>query len=149
MDQKKLQTYVNQVKGERNNGWRDGHLSDRHRKWGLALPAVDLDFLLLEYDRGSPTALIEYKNQFAADQYPSHPSFIALTQLGNRAQLPVFVVRYAQDFSWWRIVPLNAFAKKICPERIEVDEKTFVFWLYELRGLKPPEEIFLGLETAI
>lgn len=136
------------VKGERT-GWRDGHLSDRHRKWGLGVPAVDLDFLLIEYDRGTPSAIIEYKLEFAQEQYPTHPSYLALSKLGDRAGLPVYVVRYAQNFAWWRVIPLNAVAKRALPERVEVNEKAFVTWLYQIRGLKVPEEIFQWLETAI
>jgi hypothetical protein len=136
------------VKPERT-GWRDGHLSERHRKWGLAVPAVDLDFLLIEYDKGRPSALIEYKSEFATPQFPSHPSYLALSQLGERADLPVFAVRYAQNFSWWKVTSLNLVAKKLFPARLEMNEREFVTWLYEIRGLKPPAEIFEWLETAI
>lgn len=129
--------------------WRDGHLSQRHRKWGLAVPAIDLDFILLEYDRGKPTAIIEYKGEHAAPQFPSHPSYLALSHLGEAAGLPVFVVRYAQDFSWWKISPLNNVAKRMLPERVEVNEQMFVTWLYNLRGLEPPKEIFKNLDVAI
>lgn len=136
------------TRGERT-GWRDGHLSERHRKWGVAVPAVDLDFLLIEYDRGQPTALIEYKSEFAGQQYPTHPSYMALSQLGDRAELPVFVVRYAQNFSWWRIIPLNRVAKQHLPERVEVNELLYVSWLYNLRGLQPPKDIFKLIEFSI
>lgn len=136
------------VKPERT-GWRDGHLSERHRKWGLAVPAVDLDFLLIEYDKGRPSALIEYKSEFATPQFPSHPSYLALSQLGERAGLPVFAVRYAQNFSWWKVTSLNIVAKKLFPARLDMNEREFVTWLYEIRGLKPPMEIFEWLDAAI
>lgn len=135
------------IKGERTS-WRDGHLSERHRKWGFGVPAQDIDFLLLELDRSKPTALIEYKSEFAGEQYPSHPSYLTLINLGDRADLPVFVVRYAQNFSWWKVIPLNSVAKKMLPERVEVNERLYVTWLYNLRNLTPPEEIFKGLEVA-
>lgn len=129
--------------------WRDLHLSQRHRLWGLAVPAVDLDFLLLEFDRGRPTALIEYKGEHAAAQFPSHPSYLALCNLGDRADVPVFAVRYAQDFSWWKVVSLNLPAKKLFPSRQEFTERQFVTWLYNIRGHQPPEEIFIAMETSI
>ena len=44
-----------------NTFWRDGALSLRHKKWGYDLPALDMDFLMIEYDHGIPVALIEYK----------------------------------------------------------------------------------------
>lgn len=145
-----MQTNANlpRVKPERT-GWRDGHLSDRHRKWGFGCPAQDIDFLLVEYSSNNPVALIEYKSEFAPEQYPTHPSYIALSRLGERAQLPFFVVRYAQDFSWWKIVPINSVAKMKVPERIEVNERLFVTWLWNLRGLEPPKEIFQFIEVAI
>jgi len=138
----------NAVKHERT-GWRDLHLSARHRKWGLAVPAVDLDFILLEYDKGKASAIIEYKGEWAQESYPSHPSYLALANLGDRAQLPVFVVRYAQDFTWWKIIPLNVVAKKMLPERVEVNEQMYVKWLYDIRSLPMPSEIFKLLESAI
>jgi hypothetical protein len=136
------------VKGERT-GWRDGHLSLRHRQWGFACPAMDLDFLMAEMNKGKAIALIEYKSEFSPEQFPSHPSYLALTDLGNRAGVPVFVVRYQQTFQWFRIIPLNPDALKILPERVEVNERLFVTWLWNLRGLNPPESIFKALESAI
>lgn len=137
-----------QLRGERTH-WRDENLSARHRLWGLAVPAVDLDFILLEYDKGTPTAIIEYKSSFAQEQWPSHPSYLALTALGDRAQLPVFVVRYSPTFNWWKIIPLNRYAKEKLPERVEVNELLYVSWLYNLRGLHPPTEILKLLDFAI
>lgn len=136
------------LRGERT-GWRDVNLSERHRKWGLAVPAVDLDFLLLEYDKGMPSALIEYKMELAPAQFPSHPSYRALSALGDRAALPVFVVRYAQNFSWWKIIPLNDAARKILPERSEVNEFTYVAWLHNIRGLPTPKDLFRLMEFAL
>lgn len=130
-------------------GWRDGHLSQRHRKWGLGAPAIDLDFLLLEYDRGRPTALIEYKGEHAPGQFPTHPSYLALCNLGDRAGVPVFGVRYAQDFSWWIVTALGNAAKRILPQRQKMTERQFVTWLYNIRGLQPPEEIFEAMETLV
>lgn len=147
LDQKNV-SVPQQVKVERT-GWRDLELSLRHRRWGVALPAWDIDFLLIEMDKRKPTALIEYKAWAAPQQFPTHPSYLALTELGNRADLPVFVVRYAQDFSWWRVVPLNPKAKMILPERVEINERLYVTWLYNIRGLQPPKEIFQLLDLAI
>lgn len=136
------------VKAERTK-WRDLHLSERHRKWGLAVPAIDLDFILLEYDRGRPSAIIEYKSEHSPAQFPSHPSYLALGYLGEKALVPVFAVRYAQDFSWWKVTALNNVAKRLTPNKTKIDEREFVTWLYNIRGLQPPEEIFEELEETI
>ena len=42
---------------------RDAWLSGRHRVWGSNVPAMDLDFILAEYDKCVPVALIDYKHQ--------------------------------------------------------------------------------------
>jgi hypothetical protein len=139
---------VPQVKQERTY-WRDERLSQRHRQWGLGLPAIDLDFILLEYDRGKPTALIEYKSELAAPQFPSHPSYLALSVIGDAAQIPVFVVRYTMNFTQWIVIPINEVAKRMHPNREEMTERGFVTFLYQLRGLKPSEQIFKLLEMAI
>lgn len=105
---------------------------------------------MIELDRSRAVGLLEYKMEMAPPQFASHPSYVALADLGNRADLPAFCVRYAQDFSWWTVIPLNGVAKKMVPDRITVDEKTFVRFLYQLRGIsEPPEAILKSLETAI
>lgn len=129
--------------------WRDQNLSERHRKWGIGCPAFDIDFLLVEMNRAKACAIIEYKGELAEAQFPTHPSYLALSDLGNKANVPVFAVRYAHNFSWFRLVPLNFVAKKLIPVRRMMSERQFVTFLYNLRGVQPPEEIFESLETAI
>lgn len=129
--------------------WRDQNLSQRHRQWGMGCPAIDIDFLLIEMDRAKVAAIVEYKGELAQPQLPSHPSYMALTDLGNRAEVPIFGVRYAHDFSWFRVVPLNHYAKLKLPERKMMNERQYVTLLYNLRGTQPPESIFTMLETAI
>lgn len=128
------------VKKERS-GWRDMELSQRHRMWGWDCPAVDLDFLLIEYDKGKVAALVEYKHETAKLQYSSHPTYKALIDLGNRADLPVFVCRYSDDFTRYKAIPLNRIAKKILKDVKVMSEKEWVSFLYRIRGRKMPKEI--------
>lgn len=137
-----------EVRKERT-GWRDAKLSERHRHWGWDCPAVDLDFLFLEYDRGKAVALVEYKHEKAMPQKASHPTYQALIDLGTRAGIPVFACRYADDFSWWRVVPLNEKAKEFIPERIEVDEAGWVKLLYKIRGYDVPQSLLEGLNITL
>ncbi len=130
-------------------GWRDEALSRRHRRYGWGCPAVDLDFLLLEYDHGKASALIEYKNELAPIQYASHPTYQALIDLGNRADLPVIVARYTTDFSKWKVTPLNNKAKTFIPEKKEMDENGFISLLYNLRGQKVPPSVLENLNVEI
>ena len=136
------------VKKERS-GWRDLELSERHRRWGWNTPAVDLDFLFLEYDKGKAVALVEYKHERAAIQWASHPTYQAMIDLGTRAGIPVFATRYPSDFSWWRVVPLNSFAKWWIAERAEMNERQWVSFLYRIRGYKAPAEILDALEVQV
>jgi hypothetical protein len=136
------------VKAERT-GWRDLELSQRHRRWGWDCPAVDLDFLFLEYDRGKAVALVEYKHENAAPQYRTHPTYQALIDLGNRAEVPVFGARYASDFSWWRITPLNNKAKEWIAGQETMSEKEWVTFLYKIRGYDLPEDVFVDNKLAL
>lgn len=139
---------MREVKKERT-GWRDEALSQRHRCWGWDCPAVDLDFLFLEYDRGKATAIVEYKNEHARPQYASHPTYQAMIDVGNRAKLPVLACRYADDFSWWRIVPLNQEARKYVPHRVTITEQDWVRLLYKMRGYDVPQEVLDGISVEV
>lgn len=137
-----------EVRAERT-GWRDEALSRRHRRWGWDCPAVDLDFLFLEYDHGKASAIVEYKNEHAQPQYASHPTYQAMIDLGNRANIPVIACRYADDFSSWKVVPLNAEAMKYIPERTTLSEHQWVELLYKIRGYSVPKEVLDGINIEI
>ena len=136
------------VRPERT-GWRDLSLSQRHRRWGWDCPAVDLDFLFLEYDNGKAVALVEYKHEQAAPQYRTHPTYQAMIDLGNRAGVPVFGVRYAGDFSWWRVCPLNAHAKMWLRQQTRMTEHEWVTLLYRVRGREAPADLFVDTEMSV
>lgn len=137
-----------EVRPERT-GWRDEALSRRHRRWGWDCPAVDLDFLFLEYDRGKASAIVEYKNEHAAPQYASHPTYQAMIDLGNRAGVPVLACRYSDDFSEFKVIPLNEKAKEYVPSRFSTNEAGWVELLYKIRGYKVPKSVLDGLATEI
>lgn len=136
------------VRPERT-GWRDLTLSARHRRWGWDCPAVDLDFLFLEYDNGKAVALVEYKHEQAQPQYRTHPTYQAMIDLGNRAGVPVFGVRYATDFSWWRACPLNEAAKRWLPDPARLTEHEWVALLYRIRGRTAPADLFVDPDMAV
>jgi hypothetical protein len=124
-------------------------LSERHRRWGWDCPAVDLDFLFLEYDRGKAVALVEYKHENAPPQYRTHPTYQAMIDLGNRAGIPVLACRYAADFSWFRITPLNSRAKEHVVGQCDMTEKQWVTLLYKIRGYDVPKDLFVESEQVI
>lgn len=134
---------------QEKTGWRDQRISERHRRWGWDCPAADVDFLMLEYDRGKAAALVEYKHEMAAPQYPTHPTYRALIDLGNRAGIPVFGVRYADDWSWWRVTPLNGWAKKWVPKQTRMTEEDWITLLYRIRGIEVPSDLFADKDLEI
>ena len=133
---------------ERHNR-RDEILSAKHRRWGYNVPATDIDFLVVEYDRAQAQALIEYRhiNGKAVDD----TSMKALRDLANRANLPFFVVRYryatddgtlwqpakVDTDAWFRIIACNERAEKLW-YTADVDtwltEQEYVVWLHKIRG---------------
>lgn|SRR3990167_3462166 len=137
-----------EVRQERSN-WRDLSLSRRHRRWGWDCPAVDLDFLFLEYDKGKAVALVEYKHENAAPQYRTHPTYQAMIDLADRAGIPCIGCRYAWDFSWFRAVALNVNAKKWIKEPLNMTEREWVTLLYKMRGYEPPESLFCDSQIII
>ena len=137
-----------EVSAERS-GWRDEALSRRHRRWGFDCPMVDLDFVGLEYDKGRATAIVECKNERAAPQYASSPSYQAMIDLGTRAGVAVFACRYTEDFASFTAVPLNDEAKKHLPKRKEMTEPEWVRFLYSLRGYDCPQSVIDGIYTEI
>lgn len=119
-------------------GWRDEALSQRHRTWGLNCPAVDLDFVLVEYHYARPCALVEYKHANARPTDPTHPTIRAIIALADgyrEGPLPCMVVRYERDPWTFRVVPLNGAAERLYghTEGRPISEQDFVRSLYELR----------------
>lgn len=125
------------VKQERS-GWRCEEISRRHREWGYNCPAVDLDFLVVEYNYGTPVALIEYKNRNYRSANTSDRTYDALTKLADNYSpkpLPFFVVVY-DPADWWFIMhPMNDEAKRVCRRAAgqPISEQEFVQGLYRLR----------------
>ena len=119
-------------------GWRDSELSQRHGAWGFNCPAVDLDFVMMEYNHGKPCALVEYKHKNARPFDPTHATYRALIALADGysgGPLPCFVARY--DPSNWSFIiyPLNERARAHyahCSGQI-LTEQRFVRSLHLLR----------------
>jgi hypothetical protein len=135
---------MREVRKERT-GWRDVTLSERHRLWGWDSPAVDLDFLFLEYDKGKAVALVEYKHEMAAPQTSAHPTYQAMADLANRAEIPLFACRYKGDFSEFKATPLTPIARQYMASPTPLTEAGWVSFLYKIRGRTVPESVISGL----
>ena len=116
-------------------GWRDAAISARHRVWGFNCPAVDLDFLMVEYNLGKPVGLVEYKHHSAWEPDLRHPTYRALTELADLAALPFLIAFYWPDVWAFRITPVNESARLHFEESEILTERQFVTRLYRMRAL--------------
>jgi hypothetical protein len=129
---------------QERTGWRDAEISSRHRQWGFNCPAVDLDFLVAEYNVGKPVALIEYKHHHARQPVLDHPTYRALSDLADHyspAPLPFLVAFYWPDVWAFRVVPVNETARFHFQRGQILTERSFVRELYRLRRLTLAREL--------
>ena len=136
-----------EVRGERshfrdepNGQTRPSALSLRHRLWGWNVPAVNID-LLLEYDSRKAVAIVEYKGEAARPVPGGDSNLAALRDLCERAYLPLFLVRYADDFSWLKVRPANTYARLWLEVERLMTEEEWVTLGYRLRGRHLPADV--------
>ena len=122
--------------------FRDLDLAQRHLAYGDNCPCVDIDYLLVEYNHGIPVALIDYKYHLAPEPPPTgSASYKAMTTLCDSAGLPLFTAYYWRNPFAYRIYPVNRLAReRISGEFKDMSEKTYIKWLYWLRGLSLAKE---------
>jgi hypothetical protein len=125
------------VRAERN-GWRDEWISNRHRAWGVNCPAVDLEFIMCEYNHGMPVALVEYKHVNAKPVDRKHATYRALIALADgyrHRPLPAFVALYNSQEATFKVQPLNQHAETYFGSLANtlMSEQEFVRHLYLLR----------------
>lgn len=133
------------VKAERSH-WRDEAISARHREWGFDCPAVDVDFLAVEYNAGMPVALVEYK-VVGTPVDLKQPSLKAIATLANKAKVPFFLAWYSRDGWWFDVQPMTQLTGKYVPARKIFTEREWVCLLYALRGLKTPIPVWERLSN--
>lgn len=125
--------------------WRDQKLSERHRAWGFNCPAIDIDFLMVEFHAGKPVAIIDYKRYTGSIKNLNQKSIDAISTLANNSNIPFFVVFYWDDVWAFRITAINNIAKntlqqyKIDENKI-LTEQQYVYFLYKLRNIKLTKE---------
>ncbi|PYS91095.1 MAG: hypothetical protein DMF62_03050 [Acidobacteria bacterium] len=133
---------------ERTN-WRDERLSKWHQNIGADCPAVDLDFLLVEYDRGEAMALVEYKHHRCRRPTFQEPSYAALRDLCAGAEIPLICCIYSDDLTTWDAYPLNIHAELWLNGPTQLTENQWIDLLYRIRGRITPPQFLIQLETKI
>lgn len=147
-----------------STSWRDEHLSVRHRTWGDATPATDLDWIVIEYDFRVPVALIDYKlglNYESLHHERFNLAIVATLATGYTGPkhvgpktdkgLPFFVVSYRHDPWQFKIHPHNEAAREILPKEtwnLILEEERYVRFLYWLRGRVAPDEIIQNIRRS-
>lgn len=130
-------------------GWRDQALSERHRTWGVACTAVDLDLVLVEYHLSRPVALVEYKHHRARIDWSSS-NYRALRDLADRSNLPFVVAFYWPQVWSFRVHAMNDAALRHFAAGGELlTEQEFVQRLYRLRSLFVEDALLPTLRCAL
>lgn len=116
--------------------------------WGCNCPAVDLDFLLVEYNIGKPVALVEYKHIGAWVPDIKHATYRALADLadGYRLEgLPFLITFYSNEDWWFRVHPINQMARKHFSDGQILTEREYVTTLYRIRAFKVKDDVLAKL----
>lgn len=128
------------VKPERT-GWRDESISRLHREFGFDYPAVDVDFLLCEYDEGIPVAIIEHKHVSWTEQKKTHPSFSALRCLADCARIPFWLCVYNTELTVFVLSRMNSIALSMAGKDLRLSREGYKNFLQRLRNPAVSESI--------
>jgi hypothetical protein len=132
-------------------GWRDEQLSLRHRRWGFNCPGVDLDLVMLEYHLSEPVAVVEYKHHRAQQPDLTHPNYLAMGALADRACVPMFVARYWPDTWAIHLFAVTGLAETALGNRKDerMSEQGYVLFLHHIRQVLVHDRVVAGLNTVL
>jgi hypothetical protein len=109
---------------------------------------VDLDFPVVEYDSGSPAALVELKHIIAKPVDMQHPTIRAITKLADMAGIPFLIARYNPSRWTYEVTPGNSYARQYVFDVSGLSEEQYVRLLYSIRGRDVPQQILRNLSRV-
>ena len=115
-------------------------MQKRHRKYGYNAPACDID--CIQYDRGRPVAVIEWKHWKARLPNLDHPTARVKQTVASALEVPLFYQRVWPDQHWECFVtPVGALAEQyIEPGGVLITERDWVELLYAVRSRPYPDD---------
>jgi hypothetical protein len=113
-------------------------------------PAVDLDFVLLEFNHGAPVAVVDYKHCAKVNPLDdlNEWAIAAMAALYNERgeHLPFFVARYWPDTWAFKVLAMNDPAREWLRESwVPMTEQAWVTLLHRIRS----EALTLGDQKQI
>lgn len=132
-------------------GFRDMDISLRHRNWGYECPALDIDFLMCEYNFQQTVALIEYKHHNVKQINKDQVSYRVLKNLADQRfkPIPFFIVLYWRNVWAFNVLPMNETAKAFVAEDTMMTEYDYVSLLYKIRRQFIRDEVAEKLNRAL
>lgn len=115
-------------------------IHNRHRDWGPNFPAVNNDATFYEYHLGEPYAIVEYKHSEERSDR-NEVNLAVVVREGQRANLPVFLVRFVPDETdpLYKILPLESLADLYGPPQEWLNELRFLEFLSLIRDRQMTE----------
>lgn len=128
-----------------DTGWRDSQLTYMHAAWGFEIPTAGTVLPMIEYDYGTPVALISYHSRQSVlprgeNSVAAHRA-LGILHRDTGEQLPMFTVVY--DTRNWAMKvmghngPATVFLGAV--GWVEMPEFNFAVMLYRLRGRYMPD----------
>jgi hypothetical protein len=137
-----------EVRKERTN-WRDSGIEKIHSKYNFAYPCENVDFLMVEYDKSSPVAIIDYRKKKKAKIVHSNSIFDLCENRNN--PIPYFITSYTiydSELKDFEVVAVNKVAKERMNLKGPVNEARYVEFMYDLREYSVPGRKKQGKEVS-
>lgn len=120
---------------QERSGFRDEWISQWHRRLGYDFPAADVDFLLVEYDRRVPVALVDYKMRAPYTPPANEANVEAIRWMADEAGLSFWWAFYRPEVAEFWPKPMNKRARGLIKWERWMPEAEFQRFLKHLRNM--------------